>query len=105
MQVLPLLFGVCRLPDAPVLPLLVHMTSASRPTSQISLLLTSAVVVGGGVCRAVAVFLQRFSIPTDFTALLDEWATRFFEELDYVHEVRPLQTCPAHGESGWTVHT
>ncbi|KAK9787007.1 hypothetical protein WJX73_009983 [Symbiochloris irregularis] len=38
------------------------------------------------ILRSVAVFLQRFNIPTDFTALLDEWATRFFEELDYVHE-------------------
>ena len=38
-------------------------------------------------CRSIAVFLKRFNIPTDFVALLDEWAARFFEELDYVHEV------------------
>ena len=32
-------------------------------------------------------FLRRFpAIKTDLVALLDEWATRFFEELDYVKE-------------------
>lgn len=46
------------------------------------------------VLRRVAQFLQRVSPPrradagdgTDFVALLDEWASRFFEELDYVKE-------------------
>lgn len=32
-------------------------------------------------------FLRRFpSIRTDVVGLLDEWAARFFEELDYVRE-------------------
>lgn len=31
-------------------------------------------------------WLKQTPIPTDFVALLDEWAARFFEELDYVHE-------------------
>lgn len=45
------------------------------------------------VLRGIFVFLRRFKgLHTDFVALLDEWATRFFEELDYVHEVNsPLQ--------------
>ena len=38
-------------------------------------------------CRAVGVFLRRFpQVRTDFPALIDEWASRFFEELDYVKE-------------------
>ncbi|KAL3162499.1 hypothetical protein ABBQ32_010159 [Trebouxia sp. C0010 RCD-2024] len=38
-------------------------------------------------CRKFAVFLRRFpSIRTDVVGLLDEWAARFFEELDYVRE-------------------
>jgi hypothetical protein len=32
------------------------------------------------------VWLKNTPIPTDFVALLDEWAARFFEELDYVRE-------------------
>jgi len=38
--------------------------------------------------RAVGVFMRRFpnQIRTDFPALIDEWASRFFEELDYVKE-------------------
>jgi len=33
------------------------------------------------------VFLRRFpNIKTDVVGLLDEWAARFFEELDYVRE-------------------
>jgi aarF domain-containing kinase len=33
------------------------------------------------------VFLRRFpEIKTDVPALIDEWASRFFEELDYVKE-------------------
>lgn len=32
-------------------------------------------------------FLRRFpQVRTDFPALIDEWAARFFEELDYVKE-------------------
>lgn len=32
-------------------------------------------------------FLRRFpNIKTDVVGLLDEWAARFFEELDYVRE-------------------
>lgn len=46
------------------------------------------------ILRSVAEFLRRLSPPpkdgagggTDFVALLDEWASRFFEELDYVKE-------------------
>jgi aarF domain-containing kinase len=34
----------------------------------------------------VGMWLRQMPIPTDFVALLDEWAARFFEELDYVHE-------------------
>ncbi len=38
-------------------------------------------------CRAVGVFLRRFpQVRTDFPALIDEWASRFFEELDYIKE-------------------
>lgn len=37
-------------------------------------------------CRNVGVWLKNTPIPTDFVALLDEWAARFFEELDYVRE-------------------
>ena len=41
------------------------------------------------VIRGIFTFLRRFKgLHTDFVALLDEWAMRFFEELDYVHEVR-----------------
>lgn len=37
--------------------------------------------------RKFAVFLRRFpNIKTDVVGLLDEWAARFFEELDYVRE-------------------
>jgi hypothetical protein len=39
-----------------------------------------------GWCRNVGVWLKNTPIPTDFVALLDEWAARFFEELDYVRE-------------------
>ena len=39
------------------------------------------------ILRKVGLFLHRFpQIKTDFVALLDEWAERFFEELDYVKE-------------------
>ncbi|GMH43909.1 hypothetical protein BSKO_11843 [Bryopsis sp. KO-2023] len=39
--------------------------------------------------RKVGVFMRRFpQIKTDVVALLDEWAARFFEELDYVREGR-----------------
>ena len=39
------------------------------------------------MCRKIGVALRRFpEITTDTVALLDEWATRFFEELDYVKE-------------------
>ena len=39
------------------------------------------------VLRKVGLFLRRFpSISTDVVGLLDEWAARFFEELDYVQE-------------------
>jgi aarF domain-containing kinase len=39
------------------------------------------------IIRAIGQWLRTFpSIPTDFVALLDEWAARFFEELDYVRE-------------------
>ena len=32
-------------------------------------------------------FLRRFpQVRTDFPALIDEWASRFFEELDYIKE-------------------
>jgi len=37
--------------------------------------------------RKFAVFLRWFpNIKTDVVGLLDEWAARFFEELDYVRE-------------------
>lgn len=39
------------------------------------------------IIRKFGVFLRRFpQIKTDFVDLLDEWATRFFDELDYVKE-------------------
>ena len=40
------------------------------------------------IIRAIGEFLKRFpdSVQTDVVALLDEWALRFFEELDYEHE-------------------
>lgn len=39
------------------------------------------------VLRKIGVFLKRFpAITTDVTGLLDEWAARFFEELDYNRE-------------------
>lgn len=39
------------------------------------------------IIRRIGQFLKRFpEIPTDFVALLDEWAARFFEELDYIRE-------------------
>jgi aarF domain-containing kinase len=39
------------------------------------------------IIRQFGVFLRRFpQIKTDFVDLLDEWATRFFDELDYVKE-------------------
>ena len=53
------------------------------------------------VLRRVFVLLRRFNIPTDFVALLDEWALRFFEELDYVHEVHPRAWGPASGACAW----
>ena len=35
----------------------------------------------------MGVFLRRFpQVRTDFPALVDEWASRFFEELDYIKE-------------------
>lgn len=35
----------------------------------------------------MGVFLRRFpQVRTDFPALIDEWAARFFEELDYIKE-------------------
>ena len=39
------------------------------------------------IIRTLALELRKFpAINTDFVALLDEWAERFFEELDYVNE-------------------
>lgn len=39
------------------------------------------------IIRKFGMFVKRFpQITTDVVALLDEWASRFFEELDYVHE-------------------
>ncbi|KAG2432690.1 hypothetical protein HYH02_006675 [Chlamydomonas schloesseri] len=39
------------------------------------------------IIRRLGLFLRRFpQVTTDVVALLDEWAARFFEELDYVHE-------------------
>lgn len=39
------------------------------------------------VLRKIGLFFKRFpQIKTDIVALLDEWAERFFEELDYVKE-------------------
>jgi len=39
------------------------------------------------VIRSIGLFLRRFpEISTDVVGLLDEWAARFFEELDYVRE-------------------
>lgn len=39
--------------------------------------------------RRLGVFLRRYpEIKTDVVALIDEWASRFFEELDYVNEGR-----------------
>ncbi|CAK0782682.1 hypothetical protein CVIRNUC_005877 [Coccomyxa viridis] len=39
------------------------------------------------IIRSVGVFLRRFpQVRTDFPALIDEWASRFFEELDYIKE-------------------
>lgn len=39
--------------------------------------------------RRLGVFLRRYpEIRTDVVALIDEWASRFFEELDYVNEGR-----------------
>ncbi|EFJ41361.1 hypothetical protein VOLCADRAFT_40547, partial [Volvox carteri f. nagariensis] len=41
------------------------------------------------IIRKLGIFLRRFpQVTTDVVALLDEWAARFFEELDYVHEGR-----------------
>ncbi|GIL68594.1 hypothetical protein Vafri_21849 [Volvox africanus] len=41
------------------------------------------------IIRKLGIFLRRFpQLTTDVVALLDEWAARFFEELDYVHEGR-----------------
>jgi hypothetical protein len=41
------------------------------------------------IIRRLGVFLRRFpALTTDVVALLDEWAARFFEELDYVREAR-----------------
>ena len=38
------------------------------------------------IIRRIGIFLRRFELPTDVVGLLDEWASRFFEELDYVRE-------------------
>ncbi|KAH7416531.1 hypothetical protein KP509_14G095700 [Ceratopteris richardii] len=39
------------------------------------------------IIRKLGVFLRRFpQIATDVVGLVDEWASRFFEELDYVNE-------------------
>lgn len=39
------------------------------------------------IIRVFGLFLRRFpQIKTDIVDLLDEWASRFFEELDYVKE-------------------
>jgi aarF domain-containing kinase len=39
------------------------------------------------LCRKIGVYLRRLpEIKTDIPALIDEWAARFFEELDYVRE-------------------
>ena len=39
------------------------------------------------IIRVFGMFLRRFpQIKTDIVDLLDEWAARFFEELDYVKE-------------------
>lgn len=39
------------------------------------------------IIRKLGVYMRRFpQITTDVVALLDEWAARFFEELDYVKE-------------------
>lgn len=39
------------------------------------------------IIRRFGLFLRRFpQIKTDIVDLLDEWAERFFEELDYVKE-------------------
>eukprot|EP00803_Ostreobium_quekettii_P009098 evm.model.scf_330.1 EVM.evm.TU.scf_330.1 scf_330:441-5212(-) len=39
------------------------------------------------IIRRIGMFLKRFEqITTDVVALLDEWAARFFDELDYVKE-------------------
>ena len=49
--------------------------------------LGNATNASGWICRRIFVFLRRFpAIKTDLVALLDEWATRFFEELDYLKE-------------------
>ncbi|KAK9838371.1 hypothetical protein WJX81_007765 [Elliptochloris bilobata] len=41
------------------------------------------------IVRKLGVFLRRYpEIRTDVVALIDEWASRFFEELDYVNEGR-----------------
>lgn len=46
------------------------------------------------LCRKIGLFLRRFpQIGTDVVALLDEWAVHFFEELDYVHEVKLINFC------------
>jgi hypothetical protein len=40
-------------------------------------------------CRSIGIFLRRFPNlleRVDVVGLLDEWAARFFEELDYVRE-------------------
>ena len=38
------------------------------------------------LARRFGVFLRRFNLRVDVVGLLDEWATRFYEELDYVNE-------------------
>ncbi|MEW5317018.1 MAG: hypothetical protein WDW38_008351 [Sanguina aurantia] len=41
------------------------------------------------IIRRIGMWLKRFpALTTDVVALLDEWAARFFEELDYVREGR-----------------
>lgn len=39
------------------------------------------------IIRKLGFFLRQFrQVKTDVVALLDEWAARFFDELDYVKE-------------------
>lgn len=38
------------------------------------------------LCSIIYVLSQTFQISIDVVGLVDEWAARFFEELDYVNE-------------------